>query len=60
MLEEKKVLDYLQRTGQRKVTIRYEGRLYLAQLHTDQGNQYSEPYDFVRIEELPPVIELVF
>ncbi len=59
MLDDKKVLDYLQRTGQKKATIRHEGRLYLAELQTDQGNQYTDPYDFVYIEELPPVIELV-
>lgn len=59
MLNDKKVLDYLQRTGQKRATIRCEGRLYLVELRTDPGFQYGDPYDFVVIDELPPVIELV-
>lgn len=56
---EKKILDYLQRTSQKKAVIKHGDRLYLCTLMTDQGNQYTDPYDFVMVEELPPAIELV-
>jgi hypothetical protein len=60
MLDKEKVLDYLQRTKQKKATIKHDGRLYLVRLKTDPGNQFSDPQDYASIEELPPVIELVF
>jgi hypothetical protein len=59
MLDKELVLDYLQRTKQDKAVIRHKGRLYLCTLMTDPGNQYADEHQFVRIDELPPVIELV-
>lgn len=60
MLDKEKILSYLLRTGQKKVVIRQDDRLYLVRLKTDPGNQFSDSQDYASIEELPPVIELVF
>lgn len=59
MLDKEKVLRYMQMTSLKKMVVREHGFLYLCVIHTDPGNQFSEPYDFVLIEEIPPIIEFV-
>jgi hypothetical protein len=59
MLDKEKVLRYMQMTQIKKMVVRENGFLYLCRLETDPGNQYTDPYDFVFIEEIPPIIEFV-
>lgn len=53
-LDEKKLLQYLEKTGQKTVLLRHEGEYYLIRLQTQPSWQWGDEYNYVNIEHLPP------
>ena len=59
MLDKEKVLSYMLMTEQKKALIRKDGRYYYVVVNTNPGNNYTDPYEYVTVTEVPPPIEIL-